>query len=139
VNATAAIATARAAVEAARASPQSRKKAMLAALLIDAAVDALFEMCGESDVLAFRADVCARAPQLRPVLDLAAIDGTSLVLEPVEVDIRDYPALGVEDFMVSLYNGRTVPRVLIATPDARRIDVHGALSAALAALEAEVR
>ena len=139
MNATAAIATARAAVEAARASPQSRKKAMLAALLIDAAVDALFEMCGESDVLAFRADVCARAPQLRPVLDLAAIDGTSLVLEPVEVDIRDYPALGVEDFMVSLYNGRTVPRVLIATPDARRIDVHEALSAALAALEAELR
>ena len=27
------------------------------------------------------------------------------------------PTLGVEDFMVSLYNGRTVPRVLIAGPD----------------------
>ena len=139
MSATAAIAAPRAAIEAARGAPQSRKKAMLAALLIDAAVDALFEASGQDDVLVFRGTIAERDPLLRLVLDLAAMDGAMLVLEPVETAIGDYPALGVEDFMVSLYNGRTVPRVLIATPDARRIDVHEALSAALAALEAEVR
>jgi hypothetical protein len=136
VSLPAALAAARAALDAARAAPQSRKKAMLAALLIDATVDALFEASGEDDVLAFRDATRSRIPALTPILDLVAMEEgrTRLLLEPVVVTLGDYPALGVEDFMVSLYNGRTVPRVLIAWPDGRRVDVHEALAAALAAL-----
>lgn len=129
---------ARSAIAVAKAAPQSRKKAMLAALLLDAMVDALFEASGESDVLAFRAALVSRRLDMKPILDLAGMDQTRLVLEPVEIAIGDYPELGVEDFMVSLYNGRTVPRVLIAGPDGSRRDPHEALAAALAALETEV-
>ena len=41
--------------------------------------------------------------------------------------------------MVSLYNGRTVPRVLVASSGGARSDVHQALAAALTALETEAR
>ena len=57
-----------------------------------------------------------------------------LVTEAVEVPVTDYPQLGVEDFMVSLYNGRTVQRVRVALPDGGRADVHEVLETALAAL-----
>lgn len=109
---------------------------MLAALQLDAAVDVLARAGDENDILAGRSALRHHLPALAPILDLAAMDGTTLVLEPVEVALGDYPALGVEDFMVSLYNGRTVPRVLIAWPDGRRQDVHEALASALAGLEA---
>ena len=56
--------------------------------------------------------------------------------EAVEVSVADYPNLGVEDFMVSLYNGRTVQRVRVALPDGGRADVHEVLAGALAALGA---
>jgi hypothetical protein len=132
-----ALAAARAAVATAAAAPLSRKKAMLAALLIDAVIDALFTASGEDDVLAYRAALHARAPALGPILDLVAMKETMLVIEPVDVPLSAYPGLGVEDFMVSLYNGRTVPRVLIAPPDSAHIDVHMGLAAALRALEDE--
>jgi hypothetical protein len=134
-----AFAAARPAIDAARAAPQSRRKAMLAALLLDAAIDALFEASGQDDVLAFRSNLELRHAELKPILDLAAMEDTTLVLEPVEIAIGDYPALGVEDFMISLYNGRIVPRVLIVSPQGARIDVHEALASALAALEAEAQ
>jgi hypothetical protein len=132
-----ALADARHAVAMAAGAPLSRKKAMLAALLLDAAIDALFAAGGEEDVLAYRAAFRARASALEPILDLVAMESTTLVTEPVEIAVADYPQLGVEDFMVSLYNNRTVPRVLIATSGGSRCDVHEALSRALAALEAE--
>jgi hypothetical protein len=133
------LAAARAAVDAAGTAPQSRKKAMLAALLIDGAVDALFEASGDDDVLAFRAALSRRRPALQPILDVVAMaeSGAKLVIKPIEVAIGDYPALGVEDFMVSLYNDRTVPRVVIAWPDGRWLDVHISLADALAALSAK--
>jgi len=132
-----ALATARAAIDAAAAAPLSRKKAMLAALLLDGAVDAWFAASGGDDALAFRKGLRDRAPAVVPVLDLAAMTGTTLLIAAVDVPFADYPKLGVEDFMVSLYNGRTVQRVLIASPGGGRIEVHAALQAALAALDAE--
>jgi len=51
------------------------------------------------------------------------------------VPLGDYGKLGVEDFMVSLYNGHTVQRVLIAEGTAR-CDVHAVLAEALKALAA---
>ena len=58
----------------------------------------------------------------------------SMLTEAVEVPVTDYPQLGVEDFMVSLYNGHTVQRVRVALPDGGRADVHEVLETALAAL-----
>jgi hypothetical protein len=126
---------ARTAIAAARAAPLSRKKAMLAILLVDASADAAFATSGEDDLLAFRERLATGSDALALVFALAAQleDGPRLVVEPVEVLVADYPGLGVEDFMVSLYNGRTVQRVRIATGAERR-DVHEALAAALEAL-----
>ena len=127
---------AREAVAAARAAPLSRKKAMLAVLLIDQAADARFAASGEGDILAFRAELAAESEALALVLALAAMgaDGPQLVVEAVAVPLAEYPMLGVEDFMVSLYNGQSVQRVLVATPDGARRDVHEMLVAALSTL-----
>jgi hypothetical protein len=105
---------------------------MLAALLIDAAADAAFAASGEDDVLEFRARLAARSEALGLVFGLCALreGGPLLVTEAVEVPIADHPALTTEDFMVSLYNDRTVMRVRIAVGDQRH-DVHAVLAKAL--------
>jgi hypothetical protein len=127
-----ALARAAEAVAAAAAAPLSAKRAMLAALLIDAAADALFAASGEDDVLEFRARLAKGSAALALVFGLCALrpDGERLVTEAVEVPIADYPALTTEDFMVSLYNDRTVMRVRIAVEDQRH-DVHAVLGKAL--------
>jgi hypothetical protein len=131
-----ALAAAKAAVAAARAAPLSRKRAMLAVLLLDAAVEARFAAGGGDDPLAFRAEVAASSDALALVMALAAMEdgGPRLVVEPIEVPLANYPALSVEDFMVSLYNDHTVPRVRIALAEGGRHDVHEMLAAALDAL-----
>ena len=58
-------------------------------------------------------------------------DGPRLVTEAVEVPLAEYGALPVEDFMVSLYNARTVQRVRIAHPDGGRREIHQVLAAAI--------
>lgn len=123
------------AVAAAAAAPLSAKRAMLAALLLDAAADAKFAASGEDDVLAYRARLAAGSAALGLVFGLCALrpDGPLLVTEAVEVPIAEYPKLRTEDFMVSLYNDRTVMRVRIAVGDQRH-DVHEVLAQALAAL-----
>jgi hypothetical protein len=105
---------------------------MLAALLVDAAADAAFRASDEDDVLAFRARLAAGSEALALVFGLCAMEpvGPQLVTEAVEVPVADYPQLEVEDFMVSLYNGRTVMRVRIAMADARH-DVHDVLARAM--------
>ena len=123
------------AVASAAAAPLSAKRAMLAALLVDAAADAAFAQSGEDDVLAFRARLAAGSDALALVFGLCALrpDGPLLVTEAVVVPIEEYPALRVEDFMVSLYNGNSVQRVRIAVGEARH-DVHEVLEKALVAL-----
>ena len=126
-----------AAMAAALNAPLSRKKAMLVALLVDGAVDEAFAGRTEGgDILAFREEQASRSATLRLVLELAAMreDGPRLVLEAVEVPIRDYGRLKVEDFMVSLYNDHTVQRVRIALPDGRRQDAHEVLAEAVGAV-----
>ncbi len=120
---------------AARAAPMSAKRALLVALLIDAYVDRLFGASGEDDLLAWRARRAAESPELGLVMDVAA-GRAELVVEAVAVPIEDYPRLSEAEFMVSLYNGRTVPRVLIAQGEARR-DVHEVLRAAVGSLAAD--
>ena len=107
---------------------------MLAALLLDAEVDRL---SAAGDILAHRAAISVASPALSLILDLCAMrpGGTCLVTEAVEVPLADYAGLEVQDFMVSLYNGHTVQRVRIATPDGGRHDVHECLQAAFQDLQ----
>lgn len=108
---------------------------MLAAQLVDAYADRLFAARAEpaSDVLEFRAGLAKANPALATLFDLVA-GRVELVTEAVEVPLVDYGKLGVEDFMVSLYNGHTVQRLRIVSPDGARQDVHAVLAEALAAL-----
>ena len=112
------------------ASPLSRKKAMLLALLIDAVIEA-----GADDPLAARAAVTH--PALATVMELAAMreEGPRLVLEAITVSAAEAATLREADYMVSLYNGATVQRVRIAWPDGRREDALTLLRRAVAALE----
>lgn len=123
-----------AALAEAEAHPLSVKKAMLAALLIDAEADRRMPVGG--DVLGWREELAASAPALALVFELCAMraGGPRLVVEPVEVAVKDYSTLPVEDLMVSLYNRRNVMRVRIAVGDARH-DVHQVLHEAMAALD----
>lgn len=116
----------------------SRRKAMLAAYLVDGFVDRLFAARAEpaGDILAFRAEMASRHPPLALILDLVAGRAESR-LEAVEVPLAHYGGLSVEDFMVSLYNQHSVQRLRIATPDGGREDVHGVLAEAVVALAAE--
>ena len=115
----------------------SRKAIMLVALLIDTAIDRRFT-AEDGDRLVFRAKLAAQSPALGLVLELAAMreGGARLVLEPVEVQPADYPKLSEAEYMVSLYNNATVPRVLVAMADGGRRDALGVLREAVLALNA---
>jgi hypothetical protein len=123
------------AITAARAAPLSAKRAMLAALLLDAAADALFAASREDDVLEFRTRLAASSPALALIFALCALreGGPHLVTEAVTVPPAAYDTLDIPDLMVSLYNHRTVQRVLIADGD-KRWDVHEVLAEAMVAL-----
>ena len=119
------------------AAPLSRRKARLVAALADTYADRLFAEYGRGgDILEFRQELAASEPVLVPVFGLAADAGPKLVTEAVEVPIDDYGELSIEDFMVSLYNGNTVPRVRIAMPDGSRLPAHEVLGRAVAFLGA---
>ncbi|WP_141728186.1 hypothetical protein [Devosia insulae] len=119
----------------ARTAMLSRKKAMLAAHLVDAYADRLFSARAEpaADVLEFRAGLASVHPALATIFDLVA-GRVELITEAVEVPLAEYSKLGVEDFMVSLYNGHTVQRLRIVGPDGSRQDVHEVLAGAVEAL-----
>lgn len=127
----------RAAQAEALAAPLSARKAMLAVMLADAYADRLFAaQDGIDDVLVFRERLAAGSPELALVFAIAAMreGGPRLVTEAVAVPIEEYGRLSVEDFMVSLYNDRTVQRVRVALPDGTRRDVHEVLAGAVDAL-----
>lgn len=121
---------------AAQAAPLSARKAMLVAMLIDAYVDRLFTgQAVEGDILAYRAELAAAVRALGLVMALCADrDGISLVTEAVEVPLDDYGRLGVEDFMVSVYNDHTVQRLRVVLPDGGRWDMLETLREAFEAL-----
>jgi hypothetical protein len=121
-----------------QAAPLSMRKAMLVAALIDAYADRLFAaQAAPDDILEFRAGLAARNSALRMVFELCAqrSNGPRLVLEAVQVPIRDYGALSVEDFMVSLYNDHSVQRLRLVLSDGTRTDMLETLGEAMAALD----
>jgi uncharacterized protein YjbJ (UPF0337 family) len=97
------------------ASPLSRKKAMLLTLLIDAAIDSARPHT--ADLLAHRQAVAATHPALALVMELAALrdGGPRLVVEAVAA-----PPLSEAEYMVSVYNAGTMPRLMVVADGAVR-------------------
>ncbi len=107
-------------------------------MLLDAEVAALAAGEPSGDVLAHRQMVRASSEALRTIVDLAAHrdDGPRLVHRPVAVSAEEYPQLSIGDFMVSLYNGLAVERLLVTWPDGRTEEALQVLDDALKQLEA---
>lgn len=119
----------------ARQAPLSARKAMLVAMLIDAYVDRLFETTRErDDILEFRALRARQSPALGRITALCSGRGVRLVTEAVAVPLADYGALPIEDFMVSLYSGHSVQRLLLVSEDGGRHDMLATLEEAIEGL-----
>ena len=118
---------------AAQTAPLSRRRAYLVVYLIDAYVDRLFALSGKEDVLAFRAELIARNDALAIVRALAGQrnGGPRLEVQTVQVPLEQYGQLSVEDFMVSLYNDHSVPRLMIVGADGGPELAHPVLAAAI--------
>jgi len=112
------------------ARPLSARKTLLVATLLDDLADRAFDawhgaapdrLLGAADPLAFRRALRTACPAIADVFDLCGmqVDAPRLVTHAVEVPLADYAKLDVADFMVSLYNGHTVQRVLFAWPNGR--------------------
>ncbi len=124
------------------AAPLSVRKALLVAVLLDHFADRVFaqfrdmpdKVFGAQDVLAWRRALADRSAALALVAELGSgrQDGAVLRIDTIEVPIADYPALSVEDYMVSLYNHNTVQRVVIVTRDGATVLAHDILASALA-------
>lgn len=130
------------ACEAAGAAPLSKRRMMLAVLLVAQFADRLFAATEpDGDILAFRTRLAATDPTLALVLSVAAMlpDGPQVFTEPVAVPLADYAGLEVEDFMVSLYDGLSVQRLRIVEPGGSRHEAHAVLDDAVAALGAAFR
>ena len=138
-----------AALAAARAHPLSSRKTLLVAVLLDNFCDQMFEgrrgedaapLFQAEDVLAFRARLRAEEPAIGLIFDLCALapGGPRLETRAVAVPIEDYGTLSIEDFMVSLYNGNTVQRVVIAPSDGIARLAHDVLGEAIAYLRNEL-
>ncbi|MFD2649058.1 hypothetical protein ACFSX5_14815 [Devosia albogilva] len=120
----------------AQAAPLSRRKVMLVAALIDAFVDHQFDADGAADdILEYRAARAASSPALALIMNLCSQRGVQLVLDTMQVPLGEYDRLGIEDFMVSLYNDHSVQRLRLALPDGGRLDMLETLKAAIAALQ----
>lgn len=119
----------------AQAAPLSARKAMLVAALIDAFVDHQFaDDNSAEDILEYRRARADASPALGLIMDLCAQRDVRLVTETVPVPISAYDRLGIEDFMVSLYNDHSVQRLRLALPDGGRRDMLQTLEEAIAAL-----
>ena len=110
------------------AAPLSARQALLVAVLLDHLPDRVFAarrhaapntVFSAEDLPAYRQKLREQSPALSTIFDLCALrpDGPTLKVVAVEVPIADYPNLSTADFMVSLYNGNTVQRVLLVLPD----------------------
>ena len=118
------------------AAPLSVRRAMLVVSLVDALADHRARADG-ADPLQARIDLATGSPELGLVLELAAhrADGPRLVVESVDVPLASLGSLSTAEFMVSLYNERTVPRLLVALPEGGRLDAQHVLREAVEGLD----
>ena len=121
------------------AAPLSSRKALLVAVLLDHFADRVFAQfrTGMPDFLpvaddlpAWRAKLASQSAALAAIFALGS-GHAHLRIDAIEVPIADYPALAVEDFMVSLYNGNSVQRVMLVGADGVAVLAHDILAAAL--------
>jgi hypothetical protein len=121
------------------AAPLSSRKALLVAVLLDHFADRVFAQFRTSmpdflpvadDLPAWRGKLASNSAALAAIFALGS-GQAQLRIDSVEVPIADYPALSVEDFMVSLYNGNTVQRVMLTGRDGQPVPAHDVLAAAL--------
>jgi hypothetical protein len=109
------------------AHPLSARQAKLVLTLLDKFADRVHaawrgtapeRLGGAADILAWRGILRERCPALGAVFDACAVPpAAELATRAVAVPIADYPQLSTADFMVSLYNGHTVQRVLLVWPE----------------------
>ncbi|MEO6396626.1 MAG: hypothetical protein ABIO40_12045 [Devosia sp.] len=120
------------------AAPLSARKARLVAALIDALIDRCFDAgrTGAEDILAFRTKLLDSSPALASVVALAAArpDGPQLRLDVESLRPGVYAGLSEAQYMVSLYNGSTIPRLFVLFPDGTRQNAPDLLAGALDAL-----
>lgn len=107
------------------------------AALVDAYVDRMFGCDpGAEDILVYRAAMAGQCNALDLVMGLCTgRPGLGVTTEAVPVPIESYGALGLEDFMVSLYNNSSVQRVMMVLPEGTRRDMLAVLAEAIAALD----
>ena len=126
------------------AAPLSSRKALLVAVLLDHFADRVFAQFrtgmpdfwpAADDLPAWRGKLASNSTALAAIFALGS-GQAQLRIDSIEVPIADYPALSVEDFMVSLYNGNTVQRVMLVGPGGTPVLVHDVLAAGLAFWEA---
>lgn len=126
------------------AAPLSSRKALLVAVLLDHFADRVFAQLrtgmpdflpAADDLPAWRAGLASQSPTLAAIFALGS-GQARLRIDSVQVPIEDYPALSVEDVMVSVYNGNSVQRVMLVGPDGMPVLAHDVLAAALAYWEA---
>lgn len=123
-------------------APLSRRRALRAAVLVDALADRVFEATrgapqavrGAEDLPQYRRRLAEESAALGILAQFTAMgpDAPRLEMASWPVPDTELAALGIEDFMVSLYNGQQVQRVVFAWPDGRRRLAHEVLAEALA-------
>jgi hypothetical protein len=130
------------------AEPLSTRKTLLVACLIDNFADRAFEALRDDpekvfhapDVLAYRQALRDRSPELGLIFDLCATPPRArLELKAVKVPFAEYGKLRTEDFMVSIYNGNTVQRVVLVGADGGEWLALRALQQAIIGLTGRVR
>jgi hypothetical protein len=118
------------AIEVSHSAPLSARHALHAAVLLDQLSDLAFvrrtallepplATCG--DFLSFRTALRDCEPVLGLLMDLTAcrMDGPSLLVTAAQVAPDGFANLSVGDLMVSLYNGGTVPRLMLMQSDGK--------------------
>ncbi|HWA18110.1 MAG TPA: hypothetical protein VG757_03880 [Devosia sp.] len=116
----------------------SLRKARLAIALVDSYADRLYAAhpARAEDILIFRAQLSATSPPLALLLAFAEqkAGAPELRLETTPLSPSDYNRLSEAEYMVSLYNNATIPRLLLIAPDGSRHDVQQTLHDALETL-----
>lgn len=120
------------------AAPLSARKTLLVAVLLDHFADRVFAqfrasmpdfLPGAGDLPAWRAKLAYGSEAIAAIFALGS-GQAQLRIDAVEVPIADYPALAVEDLMVSLYNGNTVQRVMLVGSGRDPVLAHEVLASA---------
>jgi len=107
------------------AHPLSARQTRLVLTLLDKFAERVYfalretapeKLAPAADVVAWRDLLRSRCPALGAIFDACAVPpAAELMTAAVDVPLADYPRLSTADFMVSLYNGLTVQRVLLVS------------------------